>query len=254
MLPSIPLGPIHVPVYPLVALLSMALSGVIFWMLASSRGWKGKQIAIILVIVFPAIHVGSKLFNAFVDHGSEDFPVLLFMAMPSGFSLYGGLLGGAFAVALAARIMRIGVAGALDIFSVPASFGFALGRVGCLLSGCCWGKPTLFPIALVFSDFEASARPIGVPLHATQVYDMALLAAIGVALVLVSRIQKRSGLVASIFFMAYPLGRFFLEFLRGNPRACHAGFSAAQWTSILVFFGAAGALVFLCRARPAGAP
>jgi phosphatidylglycerol:prolipoprotein diacylglycerol transferase len=244
VLPFIDIGQVRIPSYPVAAIIAAAVSAVIFSRLAACRGMTRKSVILSLAAGLPALFLGAKLFNAWIDRGAEEIALLAFLAMPSGFSLYGAILGASTAVVLASRATGAEAASALDAFSVAASFGFAIGRVGCLLSGCCWGRPTLFPIALEFNDFNAAARPIGVPLHATQIYDMALLLAIGVMLLYIYRKKEEKGLTALAFFTLYPFGRFFLDFLRGNPRSCYFGLSAAQWTSAFIFISASLALLF----------
>jgi len=129
MLPSIPIGKILISPYPFVAILSMVLSGFLFSSFAKLYGLKRKQIIVLLITVFPAILVGSKAFNALIDHRDENFPIFRFMIMPGGFSLYGGIIAGAFVFAITAKFMKIGAGKALDLFSIPASFGFSLGRL-----------------------------------------------------------------------------------------------------------------------------
>jgi phosphatidylglycerol:prolipoprotein diacylglycerol transferase len=252
MLPFVNIGKLSLPSYVLMAAASAMISSLVFTKLARSRGWKRKRLFVYLALVFLSLFVGAKLYNVFIDHAGKDVLFPLFLVLPSGFSLYGALIAGIAATALFSRIARESVPAVLDMFSLSASFGFALGRVGCLLSGCCYGKPTLFGVALEFSDFNAVARPIGVPLHATQVYEIILFLFIGlVATILFIRFRNAHGLLTAVFFIVYPASRFFLEYLRGNPRRCLHGLSIGQWASMLLFAG--GLLMLLHVMKSAGA-
>ena len=61
-----------------------------------------------------------------------------------------------------------------DMFAPGIALGHIIGRFGCLLAGCCYGRPTTVPWAITFTDPVAAANvgtPLGVPLHPTQLYD-----------------------------------------------------------------------------------
>src|SRR3989337_1177907 len=50
-----------------------------------------------------------------------------------------------------------------DVYAPGLALGHAVGRLGCFSAGCCWGKPTEAPWAVIFTD-PYSARLVGVPL------------------------------------------------------------------------------------------
>ena len=62
-----------------------------------------------------------------------------------------------------------------DVFAPGIALGHVVGRLGCLMAGCCFGRPTSVPWAITFhSDPAAAANvgtPLGVPLHPTQLYE-----------------------------------------------------------------------------------
>jgi len=100
----------------------------------------------------------------------------LYFSFPAGMSMYGRLTLGVVSAAIAARMRGLGPLAWLDVAAPGAALAIAFGSVGCLLSGCCYGYPTLFPIALTFDHPDTTARPLGVPLHATQLYEIILYA------------------------------------------------------------------------------
>lgn len=110
--------------------------------------------------------------------------------------------------------------------------GLSIGRIGCLLAGCCFGRPTLFPIALVFDDFACAARPIGVPLHATQLYESAGAIVLGIALWWTPN-KPVAGLRFAALLLGYGLLRAGLETLRFDYRGWVGGVSAPTIASLL---------------------
>lgn len=123
----------------------------------------------------------------------------------------------------------------LDWIAPALAFGHALGRLGCLTAGCCYGQPTDAPWAVVFSHPESLA-PLGIPLHPTQIYEALFVTALGVFLM--RRRPRVPGTVFAEYLILYSAGRFALEFFRADdPRTW--GFTPAQITSLAVFAAAA---------------
>ena len=136
----------------------------------------------------------------------------------TGLTVQPALVVGGLGLAAAARLTHVRVADALDAGAPAAAAAISVGRIGCLLVGCCWGKPTLFPIAIIFQDFAAAVRPIGVPLHATQVYESVACAGIALYLLFVRLPRRRfAGQLFLEFVMLYSVVRFGTSFLRANP-------------------------------------
>lgn len=160
-----------------------------------------------------------------------------------GLIFYGGFLAASAAVAVMARVRAIPL-WKLGDFTVSAlPLGHAIGRMGCLLNGCCYGKPTDLPWA-VFTAGEWR--------HPVQGYE----AAFNLALFFVCRRmllrQAPPGSVTAAYLTAYGLWRFAIEFLRGDPRMeAWAGLNAAQALSLVlvVLGGLLGGFVFF-RSRP----
>jgi phosphatidylglycerol---prolipoprotein diacylglyceryl transferase len=167
----------------------------------------------------------------------------------SGLAVQPALVLGGLGLAAAARLNRVPVADALDTAAPAAAAAISVGRIGCLLAGCCWGKPTLFPIALIFEDFAAAARPIGVPLHATQLYES--VACAGIALYLLGYRLPRRRFASQLFLefvMLYSAVRFLNEFLRANPwRLAGVALSVPQLICLIAL--SAAAPLYAWRAR-----
>ena len=113
-------------------------------------------------------------------------------------------------------------------------------RVGCLLAGCCYGKPTDFWLHLTFTNplSDAGSKFQGIPLHATQIYDMLNAVVIFIILHILARRRKFRGQITLSFLMLYAVGRGLIEFLRGDDdRGVYFGgaISTAQVTGIIIF-------------------
>ena len=123
----------------------------------------------------------------------------------------------------------------LDIAAPALALGFGIGRIGCFLNGCCYGKPTSVPWAVVFHD-PASFGPIGIPIHPTQLY----LSASGfIAFFILNKVKKRikvEGGLFVLFLVLYSIWTFIIEFFRGDHMPIF-GLTNGQWSvfPILLF-------------------
>ncbi len=126
----------------------------------------------------------------------------------------------------------------LDAASVGALLGQAIGRVGCFLAGCCYGRKVSEGLwwAVYYKD---AVR------HPAQLYDMAN-ALLGFALVWYVKDKRLfPGATVLVTFMAYSFGRVIVEFFRLGPRI--GPFTASQVFYSLIFV--ASGVVFLKKFR-----
>lgn len=123
----------------------------------------------------------------------------------------------------------------LDCVAPAAGLGQAIGRLGCYSAGCCYGAPTDQPWAATFTDPGSLARPLGVPLHPTQIYHaLAGLACWG--LILASkRWLTRPGQRIGLFLVLFPVFRFTIEFFRADFRGDLGPLSATQGVAVAFF-------------------
>ncbi|MBR5151869.1 MAG: prolipoprotein diacylglyceryl transferase, partial [Elusimicrobiaceae bacterium] len=93
-----------------------------------------------------------------------------------GFVFFGGLLLAVGAAIAYMRRKQLPILKTSDFLIVAVPLGHALGRIGCFLAGCCYGKPTALPWGVRFTDPHALVAPelMGVALHPTQLYEAGL--------------------------------------------------------------------------------
>ncbi len=153
-------------------------------------------------------------------------------AFSSGFSVLGSFVGAPLGIWLFCRARNVPFLRLFDTVCVMAPFWHVFGRLGCFLAGCCHGRPTDVPWAVVFTDPRAMVPPewLGVPLHPAQLYEAFGNACIAAALYALLRRSetKAPGLVAAAYFAAYGVERFFLEFYRGDTVPLAFGLTAGQ--------------------------
>lgn len=169
----------------------------------------------------------------------------------------GGVFYGGFVVALAAalwymRHYRLPSWKFADAVAPAIALGHAVGRVGCLAAGCCYGIPTDMPWGVTFTDTYSGALvgvPLNIALHPTQLYSaLANLALFG-GLLWFYRRKQFDGQVFWGYVLAYSAIRFVIEFYRGDPRGAlfDGAVSTSQFIAIIMATVALGMLARLRR-------
>jgi phosphatidylglycerol:prolipoprotein diacylglycerol transferase len=213
-----------------------------------------------LVIIFAAL-VGAKvvlLFSSF-QYYSENFREIFSLStLRSPGVYYGGLLLALGAAALYVAKKRLPALAIADLAAPGIALGQAIGRLGCLSAGCCYGKPSRLPWAITFKNpysYENVGVPLNVPLHPTQVYD--LLGALCLFVFLSWRLSKKhvTGRIILEYLALYSILRFVVEFFRDDDRGfvLYGLLSTAQFIAILTILGSAAAYCLFFR-RPAEVP
>jgi len=157
-----------------------------------------------------------------------------------GLSWFGGLILGALAGGIYVKIKKLSVYKIGDLMMPFIALGQAIGRIGCLLNGCCFGKPSSYGI--YFKVHDAVLVP-------TQLYSSLLLLVIFIILRFMQEKPHRQGEVLFSYFLLYSTKRFFIEFWRAdNPRIFH-GLTLFQLISIAVFIFAVINLLALKKTK-----
>ncbi len=173
-----------------------------------------------------------------------------------GFSVLGAFAGVIGAVWLVARSRKVAFLRLLDYICLVAPLWHAFGRLGCFAAGCCFGRPASLPWAVRFTDrlSMVDRNLLGVPLHPTQLYEAAgnlglFLALRGFVLPLLEDRRLSYGVLSGLYFAAYGVLRFGIEFYRGDAVPGLVGLSAGQGLCLLLL--ACGlALVAWARRQP----
>jgi phosphatidylglycerol:prolipoprotein diacylglycerol transferase len=151
-----------------------------------------------------------------------------------GFAWFGGFLGGVVALIYLARHFGIPLLEFLDICSPAAAVGYAIGRIGCLLSGDGdYGVPTTLPWGMSFPN---GVVPTMERVHPTPLYEFFIWLAIAAFLWWMGKRALSGGRPSGEVFCGYLIltgaARFLIEFIRINPRSFF-GFSNAQTASLV---------------------
>jgi phosphatidylglycerol:prolipoprotein diacylglycerol transferase len=162
---------------------------------------------------------------------------LLSLARAGGV-FYGGLIAAFFVALWLLRRYRLPVWGTADAIAPGIALGHIIGRFGCLMAGCCYGRPTSVPWAVTFTNPAAAVNvgtPLNIPLHPTQLYDAGAEAAILLILLSTERRGRPfSGRTFWLYMLLYAISRFIIEIYRGDERGSLLGLSTSQFVSVLI--------------------
>jgi phosphatidylglycerol---prolipoprotein diacylglyceryl transferase len=241
------------PVYSYGVLLALAyLAGLQLAVMRARRsGIDATRIMDLGIYLIIAALVGAKLMLVAVNF--EEYrahPGDMLSLVRAGGVFYGGLIAAFLVAAWLVRRYRLPFWTTADLIAPGIALGHVVGRFGCLLAGCCYGRPTNVPWAVTFSDPLAQANvgtPLGVPLHPTQLYEAAAeLLILAVLLATERRGRPFPGRTFWLYMLLYAVSRFVIEFYRGDERGMILGVSIAQFLSIFIV---PVALVMLLRLR-----
>jgi len=144
-------------------------------------------------------------------------PVDVLKIWSGGLALHGGMLFAIIYLLCFCRIKRIPFLAAADVCAVSWAIAYAIGRVGCLLNGCCYGGACDMPWAIRFPDerFAASNPPVyTVPSHPTQLYGSAFNLVFFLILCWWEKQRRPDGEIFYAYIGMYGLYRFIVEYFR----------------------------------------
>jgi len=191
--------------------------------------------------------LGSRLLYV-VFHLEEYRSIVdIFALWQGGATLYGGFLLALFAAYVFSKKQDIDFLLVADIFSPALALGIMLTRVGCFLSGCCFGSPTTVPWAVTFpadSPAGAYARQVAdqaggvISLHPAQLYASVYGLIIFLVLMLSENKVIKRGATFGMLIVFYGVFRFTLDFFRyyEDSMRLFLDLTLNQWISVGLFF------------------
>jgi len=249
MLPVLALGPWQIGTYAATYALALFVAGMwAFHRLCRGLPHPPRLLARGLVLAIGAAFIGAHLVRLLPT--LQEWQRTGSVAWFGGSSFAGALAGGCLAALLYFRRHQVPLGRALDLgAALPFPLGQAIGRLGCLAAGCCYGRPTASPLGLYLPDHEG----LWAVRHPTQLLaagaDLLILA---VLLAVEGRGRRHSlqpgtapppaGSLFLVYLALYSLKRFALEFLRGDglPAA-----GALSWAHLYSLAALAVALALL---------
>lgn len=166
----------------------------------------------------------------------------LLLDIGNGYVVYGGIIGGTLAGYIYCRKHHIDFLQYADLAMPSVFLAQGFGRIGCFLAGCCYGAETSSFLSITFHN--STMAPNGVALIPTQLYSSLFDFAACALLLYISSKQLKKGQVTCLYLIIYSIGRFIIEFFRGDLERGSVGqLSTSQFISIFVLL--AGIIMYI---------
>jgi phosphatidylglycerol:prolipoprotein diacylglycerol transferase len=200
------IGKMEVSSYTVFISLGIMVAALIYYHEAKKANQANEFSFLIAFGAFVGSTIGAKLLELAINidrvSTTNDFINFLF----TGRTVIGGLIGGTLGVWLTKKLIGLKDKRG-NLFAPAVAIGIAIGRIGCFLNGCCYGKPSHLPWAVDFGD--------GITRHPTQLYESVFMLVMFFILKF-GFDQKKviPGHLFKVLMISYFFYRFFTEFIR----------------------------------------
>ncbi len=236
------IGPLNIYSYGVMVALGFAIAAAFIYRRAPVYNLDGNMVVDYTIIILVSGVAGARLFYVLLNIGYYTAnPFEIVNLSKGGLVWYGGFIGALAASAWFVRARKLDFWAVSDLVAPYLALAQALGRVGCFLNGCCYGKVA-----------PAGAWAVAFPQDGTLRYPSQVYSAIGLLgiFVLLRLWQDRRRFTGEIFLgycMLYAGKRFAIEFFRGDNPRIFASLTMSQAISIVIFTAAAA--VFISRSN-----
>jgi phosphatidylglycerol:prolipoprotein diacylglycerol transferase len=246
MQPEIHLGPITLQSFGIMFALGFVAAGAVLGRRLRELGKPSDWAWEVVVCALVGGLVGARLDFIIENYGDVKHDLLGNLFSGSGLVWYGGAIGGAIAVGLWAWRRGMLNLVLLDICAVPLAVGYAIGRIGCQVSGDGdYGKAWDGPWAM---SYPHGTKPIDTPVHPTPIYETL---AMGLAAYLLWRLRDRvqPGILFAIYLVLAGTERLLVEFIRRNSAEL-LGLTQPQLLSVVMIAFGLGWIALRARRGP----
>ena len=210
------IGPYSVYSYGAMLALAFLVCSFLAKRRAASIGMDGEKILDLTVLLIMSGVIGGRIMFVVLDlEYFKTRPLDIFKLWEGGLVWYGGLILAVISGAVFLRIYKMPILKTADLMMPYVALGQAIGRIGCFLNGCCYGKTPALPTQL----FESAAMFI-------------------VYLILRRRVPS-NGRTFFLYLILYSVFRFFIEFIRGDNMLVIMGLTFSQFISLIILTAAA---------------
>ncbi len=235
------IGIFHIYSYGLMLAIAFMLGAILASRQAPKINVKPEVIFNLCFLVFVSGIIGARIF--YVSYHLFYYlrnPLGVIMLQEGGLSWFGGLILGTASGLLYLKNKKLPIGKVVDLFAPYLALAQAIGRIGCFLNGCCFGRPSRFGI--YFPVYDATLIP-------TQLYSSLLLILIFIILRLLRERPHRDGQIFLIYLLLYCIKRFLMEFFRADNPALIFGLTIFHILSLAGFIVAVGGLILLAKAK-----
>lgn len=235
------LGPISI--YSYGTMVALAFIACLFLLKdeAKNKGLSYQTIVDLCFWILICGLVGARLFYVILNWDYfRSYPLEVFKLYHGGLVIYGGIIAGTLTGLVYLKRKRLDVGLTLDVIAPYIVLAQAIGRIGCLLNGCCFGYPSV--CGLYFPVHSEILSPI-------QAYSSLANLSIFIILKSIGHRISTKGNIFIIYLMLYSTKRFIVEFFRADTPKNILGFSVFQILSVVIFIIAGAILTIRKRCK-----
>jgi len=237
------------PLYSLVGLVAVFVAAGAASLRSRKIGLNFSDMLIGVVFLGAGLVVGGVILHAIVrvpllwEHRQMlwDIPTVFLRAAFGGMVFYGGLFGALAAMPIYAKFIKRDLADIVRLAVPVFPLAHAIMRLGCFAAGCCHGI-VHYTLGIAFT--HSLSAPNGIPFLPVQLIESAMNLVIFAVVWWFTKKERRAVHVVSLYGLMYAVGRFVLEFLRGDAARGSVFFlSTSQFISLLVVIACVIALI-----------
>jgi phosphatidylglycerol:prolipoprotein diacylglycerol transferase len=173
--------------------------------------------------------VGARLLHVFLNINYYLANLKeIFMLQHGGLAWQGGFFFAFIGGILFMKRHHLKIGATCDIVIPYVVLGQSIGRIGCYLNGCCYGKPTELAFGVIFPGRMK-------PVHPTELYLSFFLIIIFLLLKKIEEKKSFDWQIFSLYLIFYSVVRFSIDFLRGDLQAVLFGLTTSQLIGIGIF-------------------
>jgi len=245
------IGPVTIHTYGVFVALGFMAGILVTLRLGKARGLQPQQVMDMAFLMILWAIIGSRLLYILINFSYyRAHPLDALKIWQGGLVFSGGLVAVAAAMAWYLRRHNLSFWATGDLWAPALALGQAVGRIGCFMAGCCYGKPTELPWGIVFSHPDSLA-PQNIPLHPTQIYSSLGGFLVFVILTFIHAKRRFDGQVFVWYLILHSTARLFVERFRADERGLVPGteMSLTQLLATVILVLAVVALFFLKSRR-----
>ena len=246
MFPSFELFGRTISMYMICALIGIFAALPLTTHLARKKGLDDIEMLIMMLCSFGGVLVFSHLLYAFTVPQNvsfalsnldkiksfEDF-LLLVNVVFGGAVFYGGLIGAIVVFLIYTKARKLNTGDYSDIGALAIPLFHTFGRIGCFMSGCCYGVEWEYGIKYENAIVESANHVHRFPV---QLVEAGLNLALFFVLFYLYKKGKARHKLLALYLLIYPVYRFILEYFRGDTyRGFIFGLSTSQFISVILF-------------------
>jgi len=215
--------------YGVFVALGIIVSSIVFQWKARKKGYSDEISGKIIFYTVLSGIVGARIVHVLAYfHYYMRNPVEIIMLRNGGLAIQGGILAGILGLIYISKRLNVNVRQNLDMVAFVVRLGQAIGRIGCLFHGCCYGKPSTHWFSIKFPFLDTRVHP-------TEIYYFIGDLAIFLLLYLFSRDKHHDGEIAAWYLIFFGSLRYWIDHFRGDLIPGVFGFYPTQMYGIVCF-------------------